>query len=144
MSYPSSRALASADPWVTISNNTAYEIKLSTGGFNIGYQETPKKFWRKSMTRSWGGLLVSQNLITRLTRRPSHLRVMDLDQTFSGDSGQLENMPCYVRDLGRVFTATRNTLWTRRGALRYTQMSHWQIRKSNHHCDDCLRSSCYV
>ncbi|CAB0037526.1 unnamed protein product [Trichogramma brassicae] len=33
----------------------------------------------------------------KLTRRPSHLRVMDLDQTFSGDSGQLENMPCYVR-----------------------------------------------
>ncbi|CAB0041133.1 unnamed protein product [Trichogramma brassicae] len=31
-------------------------------------------------------------------RRPSHLRVMDLDQTFSGDSGQLENMlSCYVR-----------------------------------------------
>ncbi|CAB0039563.1 unnamed protein product, partial [Trichogramma brassicae] len=38
-----------------------------------------------------------QKSFFELTRRPSHLRVIDLDQTFSGDSGQLENMPCYVR-----------------------------------------------
>ncbi|CAB0032094.1 unnamed protein product [Trichogramma brassicae] len=33
---------------------------------------------------------------TKPISRPSHLRVMDLAQTFFGDSGQLENMPCYV------------------------------------------------
>ncbi|KAL7299864.1 hypothetical protein TKK_0007196 [Trichogramma kaykai] len=36
-----------------------HEIKLSTGSFSIRFQETPKKFWSKSMIRSWGGLLVS-------------------------------------------------------------------------------------
>ncbi|CAB0041728.1 unnamed protein product [Trichogramma brassicae] len=37
----------------------AHEIKLSTRSFSIGYQEIPKNFWSKSMTRSWRGLLVS-------------------------------------------------------------------------------------
>ncbi|CAB0033087.1 unnamed protein product [Trichogramma brassicae] len=31
--------------------------------FSIGYQGNPKKCWSKSMTRSWGGLLVKINLI---------------------------------------------------------------------------------
>ncbi|CAB0034775.1 unnamed protein product [Trichogramma brassicae] len=30
-------------------------------GLSIGYQETPKKFWSKSMTRSWGGLLIDSS-----------------------------------------------------------------------------------
>ncbi|CAB0039117.1 unnamed protein product [Trichogramma brassicae] len=55
----------------------------------------------------------------RLTRRPSHLRVMDLVQTFSGDSGQLENMPCYVRLL--IFQ------WWTINLRIYSQPSHLRV-----------------
>ncbi|CAB0042964.1 unnamed protein product, partial [Trichogramma brassicae] len=43
------------------------------------------------------------------SRRPSHLRVMDLDQTFCGDSGQLENMPCYVGLYGSDWKMSQDT-----------------------------------
>ncbi|CAB0040564.1 unnamed protein product [Trichogramma brassicae] len=54
----------------------AHEIKLSTGSFSIGYQETPKKLWSKSMTRSWDGLFLQK----------------DISEVWLTDSGASEHM----------------------------------------------------
>ncbi|CAB0039214.1 unnamed protein product, partial [Trichogramma brassicae] len=71
-----------------------------------------------------------------LTRRPSHLRVMDLDQTFFGDSGQLENMPCYVSEArapfhSRISLFNCKTLHIRLGQFHIQTTCSLQICKPN-------------
>ncbi|CAB0034241.1 unnamed protein product [Trichogramma brassicae] len=61
----------------------------------------------KQKINSEGDIKEVKHKLQVLTRRPSHLRVMDLAQTFSGDSGQLENMPCYVRLYSHVRSHVR-------------------------------------